>query len=174
MLERSWIHKVWLGSTTVLTIVLFVGCGPDNTPPNTAHVDDGLPELYQPLTTLASPCTFVPSTGVATVTIASGETAVVSRRPSDGAIVTNTVPCSTATSANLKRLNVVENAGNPGNETLIIDFLNGSYAPGITNVVGITIDMGTGTDALKFRGTTLVDTFTLGDAGISTEHPRLT
>lgn len=129
--------------------------------------DRGLEELAAPLTQLATPCTFAAISGVntATVTIADGETAVMSRRSVDSAILVNGVQCGTATATTLKRIVAT---GTTGTNTLILDFMNGSFAPGYGSTVGVAVDLVSGSnDAVKIRGSTGADTITVGTDGIS-------
>lgn len=161
--------KTWgLACTGALN---FAACaddiGPTHTGVQSADEDiSGLAELGAPLTPLATACDFAPISGVptATIAVADGETAIVSRRSIDNAILVNGVACLTATSANIKRISVT---GSTGANTVIFDFLNGSFAPGYGSTVGIAVDLLGGTDALKFRGSGLADTVTFGADGFS-------
>ena len=151
---------------TLAPLVLLAGCGSPPTPP-TAPPDgdlDGLDELTQPLTDLSSECSFASATGVLTIALASGDVALVSRG-SSGAVLINNYACATATATNTKKVVVT---GAAGNETLIIDFLGGSFSMGTASAVGWDVDLGGGTgDTLKFRGTKSADTVTFGSTGLA-------
>lgn len=61
---------------TLLPFVAASGCaGNTTTPPNDGSSDDftGIGEASEGLTDLSSECTFVPSTGVLTILLATGE-----------------------------------------------------------------------------------------------------
>jgi Ca2+-binding RTX toxin-like protein len=107
----------------------------------------------------------------ATIAVADGETAIVSKRSIDNAILVNgvacvsvTLPVTTATSANIKRIVVT---GSGGANTVIFDFINGSFAPGYGTTTGVAVDLGGGTDAFKIRGSGSADTVTFGADGFS-------
>ncbi len=142
--------------------------GPTHTGIQTVGEDiSGIAELGAPLTALATPCDFAPISGVptATIVVAAGETAIISKRSIDNAILVNGVACGTATSANIKRISVT---GSTGADTVIFDFINGSFAPGYGTSVGIAVDLVSGTgDALKIRGSGSADTVTFGADGFS-------
>jgi len=148
---------------SLLAACALTACGDE---PFELDVTDGIPEFNGALTALATPCAFVGSSGIATVTLASAEIALISRRAVDSAILANGVACGTATATLLKRLNIT---GAGGDETVILDFQNGLFGAGTTASAGIVVDLlgGTG-DALKFRGQKTADTLTFGADGINT------
>jgi Ca2+-binding RTX toxin-like protein len=118
------------------------------------------------LTALATPCTFNATTGLMTVTIADNETAIISKRAADSAILQNGVACSTAvTSTTLKKISVT---GSTGANTLILDFTNGLYALGTSSASasGVAVDLLAGTDTFGIKGTSGADAFTFGASGI--------
>jgi len=136
----------------------------------TASPDDPLASVAEHITGLQTDCTF--SGGIMTVTVLAGETAIVSRRPTDSVIVQNGVPCpgATATSATLKQLKI---NGSTGDETVIVDFTSGLFATGSTSATsGIVVDMGGsgGADVFGIRGqasASAADTVTFGANGIA-------
>ncbi|MCC6624027.1 MAG: calcium-binding protein [Deltaproteobacteria bacterium] len=150
----------------------WAGCADPGSADDRGPVTDttGIAELDAPLTALATPCTFAAVSGVMTMTItlADDETAVVSKRVVDSAILVNGEQCGTATSATVKR--IVAN-GSSGTNTLILDFINGSFAPGYgsgAGTAGIAVDLVSGAgDAFKIRGSTAADTVTVGADGVS-------
>lgn len=118
------------------------------------------------LTALATPCTFNATTGLMTVVVADDETAILSKRAADSAILQNGVPCSTAvTSTTLKKISVT---GSSGVNTLILDFTNGLFALGTSSAAasGVAVDLAGGTDTFGIKGTAGADSFTFGATGI--------
>lgn len=127
--------------------------------------DQGLDELGAPLTALATPCTFAAVSGVltATVAVADDETAIISKRSVDSAILVNGTQCGTATSTTVKRIVVT---GSSGTNVVIFDFMNGTFAPGYGSTTGIAVDLVSGSnDAFKIRGSGAADTITVGADG---------
>ena len=124
---------------------------------------EGIEEAAQGLTDLSSQCTFTASTGLVTLAMVGDEVAMVNKL-SSGALGVNGFACGAATVTALKKLVVT---GDGGAQTLILDYLGGVFAPGTATGVGVDVDLGAGADALKFRGTKLVDTFTFGATGIT-------
>ncbi|MFO0746321.1 MAG: calcium-binding protein [Myxococcota bacterium] len=144
--------------------------GPTDNGPVTKEDTTGIAELDAALTPLTAPCTFAAVSGVntATVTVGDNETAVISKRSIDSAILVNGVQCGTATSTTIKRLLI---NGSSGTNTVILDFINGTFAPGYgtgAGTAGIAVDLVSGSnDALKIRGSTAADTVTIGADGIA-------
>jgi len=124
---------------------------------------EGIEEVAEGLTDLSSQCTFNATSGQMTLALASGDVALVAKANS-GLVVINGYACGGATGTTLKKLVVT---GSSGAETLIVDFMNGYFAPGISAAVGIDVDLGGGTDALKFRGGKTADAFVFGASGIT-------
>jgi Ca2+-binding RTX toxin-like protein len=149
--------------------ILFVaatGCAGNSssTPDDPSDDFTGIDEAAQGLTDLSSQCTFVSTSGVATLALASGNLAMVNKSAdTTGAILVNGYACSTATATNMKKLVVT---GSSGAEELIIDYSAGMWGLGTTAGPGIDVDLGGGTDALKFRGTKTADSWVFGASGI--------
>lgn len=129
------------------------------------------PELggaYATLTSLVGTCTFNSTSGVMAIDANNtAQTIVIGRRPVDSAILINGATCGTpfATSATLKRLNLVDGMG--GDQVVVIDYIGGIFGAGTSAARGVNIDLGAGTDSLRIRGTSAIDTFTFGGNGIS-------
>lgn len=124
--------------------------------------DDPFAEIEQSLTPLATQCTFNASTGLMTVVIADGETAVIARRGADSAILQNGQECDVpATASTVKKVTVT---GSTGANTLVVDFTNGLFAMGTSSASssGWNIDLAAGTDELVIKGTSGADKFTFG------------
>jgi Ca2+-binding RTX toxin-like protein len=148
-----------------MPFVLATGCA-SNTPDDPADASTdftGIDEASQGLTDLSSQCTFVSTTGFATLALAAGNIAMVNLGGS-GAIMVNGYPCATATSTNMKKLIVT---GSSGAEELILDYSAGLWGMGTASSVGVDVDLGAGTDALKIRGTKAADNYVFGASGIS-------
>ncbi|MFZ5441611.1 MAG: hypothetical protein ACOZQL_16510 [Myxococcota bacterium] len=141
-----------------LTALMLVGCGPSATEPKDYGDVAGVEEIAQPLPALGTAPTF--ASGTLTIVLASGETAVISKHAVSGNILVNDVFATGATSAAVKKIDIT---GAAGAETVILDFANGTFAPGTTSSAGIVAAMGAGGDAIKIRGAGAAgDTFTVG------------
>jgi Ca2+-binding RTX toxin-like protein len=150
-------------------LVLFslVGCGASA--PSETTSDDPFKKLEDNLTALSTQCTFVPASGLMTVAVAHGETAIISKRAADSAILQNGQSCDNpVTSSTLKKL--VITGDNTAAKTVVLDFTNGFFATGTSSTLttGISVDMGTSMgDELGIRGTSGADTIAYGATGIS-------
>jgi len=143
-------------------LVPVAGCGTSDPGPTQPDGDfEGIEEANQALTDLSSECSF--ASGTLTVALATGDVALVAKSTSNN-ITINGYACGGATGTTLKKLVVT---GTSGAQTLIIDFMNGTFAPGVSASVGMDIDLGGGTDALKIRGSKAADTFVFGSGGIA-------
>lgn len=151
---------------TCLVVFSLAGCSTTTT--ESVKSDDPFQAAEEKLTPLASPCTFVASTGLMTVTVAAGETAIISRRAADSAILQNGQSCDNlATNGTLKKL-IVNGTGT--GKTAILDFTNGLFATGTssTATTGIAVDLGTGGgNTLGIRGTTGADNIAYGLTGVN-------
>jgi Ca2+-binding RTX toxin-like protein len=131
----------------------------------------GIDEVEGNLAQLAQPCTFTTDAGLMTVQLSGGEYALISRTAlGDGGfgVTVNGTICGNAGN-NTQRITVTS-PNDGGSETVIIDYLNGTFALGNSTTVGITVDLRNGTgDSLRFRGSSGVDNFllatTVADAG---------
>ena len=122
------------------------------------------------LTPLTFPCTFATSgvtAGTATIQLnGAGEVLLVARRSIDSAILANGQPCGTATATSLKKLNIT---GGVGDDTVIIDFINGTFGAGAAGGPGIVIDLGGGAVGdFKLRGLPTADNITGGIFDLAT------
>src|SRR5690348_6690161 len=70
-----------------------------STPKAAFDPDEPLAALEQNLSPLATQCTFNTSTGLMTVTVATGETAVIARSAADSAILQNGQACDNPVTA---------------------------------------------------------------------------
>ena len=156
-MTRSFVTRsLWMSA-------VLAGCASD---PEAVQPDEdfeGIEEAGQNLTDLSSQCTFVSGTGTLTVALATGDVAMIAKS-STNAITINGFACGGATSVTLKKLIV---NGTTGAQTLILDFMNGTFAPGLSGATGIDVDLLAGTDALKIRGSKSADTFVFGSTGIA-------
>jgi Ca2+-binding RTX toxin-like protein len=148
-----------------LMLFSLAGCSASTTPVSS---DDPFQQAEEHLTPLLAPCTFVASTGLMTVTVAAGETAIISRRAADSAILQNGASCDfLATSSTLKRLAVV---GSGAAKTVILDFTNGLFGVGTSSMASTGIDVNLGAltgDTLGIRGTAAADNIAYGASGVN-------
>lgn len=159
--------------TAGLAYVGLAACGDDvlqfEVEPYQPEPAEGIPALQQALTPLTTACTFDNATGIMGVVVELAETAVLSKRSVDSAILVNGVACGVATTSSLRRIDVVEHGTNSGDQTVVLDFLNGSFATGSASGVGVTVDLGgTGADVFAIRGSSGADRITMGATGIAT------
>lgn len=158
-IQRKW-HTIVGG----LAIVAMTSCGSIEAPVDQGDIS-GVEELAQPLAALATPPAF--ATGTLTVTMASAEIAIISKHAVSGNILVNDVFAAGATSAAVKNVAIT---GAGGAETVIIDFANGTFAPGTSSAAGITAAMGAGADIFKVRGVSAgADKITVGGTALATD-----
>jgi Ca2+-binding RTX toxin-like protein len=124
---------------------------------------------FHSLTAFVGTCTF--ANGLMTVSAADAvQSIIVGKRAVDSAIVVNGAQlanCTTATSATVKQLKISATTGT-ANQTVIIDFLGGTFAPGIAAARGIIVDLGGGTgDEVRVRGTSAADSWVFGSDGFA-------
>ncbi len=132
----------------------------------------GIDDVSENLAQLASACAFTADGGVVTINLAAGEYALIARGSlNDGgqSLSVNGTPCGNATPATSTRINVT-GPSDGGSETVIIDYLGGTYALGSASAIGINVDLKNGaSDSLKIRGSSGVDNVllatTTADAG---------
>ncbi len=161
---------------TMLALAAVAACSSSATPSGPSDPNDPLGQSGDSLTALATQCTFNPATGVMTVaftSVAGGETAIISMRAADSAILQNGYGCLStvapnppilATATTLKKIAVV---GTAVADHLVLDFTNGLFAMGTSSTAllgSITGDMLAGANTIGIKGTALVDTVTFGAA----------
>ncbi len=129
-----------------LTALALTGCGVPETSTKDYGDITGVEEIGQPLPALTG--TVYYDAGVLHVTLASAELVVVSKHAVSGAILLND-RASGATSTSLKTMAIT---GVAGAETIILDFANGTFAPGTLTGAGIVVTGGGGADVFKIRG----------------------
>lgn len=141
------------------------GCGPTEEPKDFGDVS-GVEEIAQPLPALATAPTF--ASGTLTIALdAAGETAIISRHAVSGNILVNDVVTTGATATAVKNIAIT---GGAGNDVVILDFANGSFAPGATGGPGITVALAGGTNEFKLRGASATgDTITVGGSGTAVD-----
>jgi Ca2+-binding RTX toxin-like protein len=160
--------------TPIGAAFLLVACnGPE---PQTYDFDatgfDGV--TSQSIPVLAAGDCAIAGNGDLTLQVADDELLYVFKRVTDGKIVANALTmgggeCAT-TATTTRKIAIGPAAASTGNHKVLIDFLNGTFAPGVkatTGVVhtpGIVINFtgGLGTDDVTVRGTTGVDSWVLG------------
>jgi Ca2+-binding RTX toxin-like protein len=162
----------------LLAAASLAGCAADVMTPKEAIGDWSDPALYPEaggayatLSPVSGTCTFNAANGVMDVAPdGSTQTIIVSRRPVDSVILLNgeSGACGPvdATATTLKVLNVTATIGD---QTVILDFVNGLFGLGTALRGGINISLGgSGADELAIRGTPGNDTMAFGAAGIFT------
>ncbi len=169
-------HRTVTAARLILSLAAVAtvwSCGKDTdqtTPPDSNPAQfPGVDENEANLTPLATACAFVADGGVVSISMAAGEYSLIGKNAT-GAITVNGTACGAATATNTTRINVV-GPSDGGSETVILDYINGSFAAGTASAPGINIDLKNGTDAVKIRGTSGVDQVLLAtsaaDAGTS-------
>ncbi len=137
------------------------------TQPNTTGTGsfEGVDEAEKNLTPLATACSYADG-GIVTIAMAAGEYSLIAKNATTGAIQVNGTACGAATASNVTRINVTGSADG-GSETVILDYLNGSFALGSASSPGVSIDLRNGaSDSVKIRGTGGVDTVLLATAAL--------
>src|SRR3954468_11528160 len=124
-----------------LAALCLAGCatGPEPTPGKPHRQIEGVEEVSAALTDLSAQCAFNATSHVVTLTLNAGDLAVVARA-SDGSLTVNDIACGAATAAGTHQ--VVVNEGTSGDQTLILDYGNGLFVPGVSGTPGIVIDLG--------------------------------
>ena len=162
---RRWVPLVL---ATTACAACAAPAGPAVAP--TATPVDGVEELSEGLTDLGAQCTFAAHT-VALV-LQPGDVAWLTV---DGtALDVNGIPCGAATVATTTQIRITEGA--PGDETVILDERGGVFGTSASAATGpgVVIALGTGTDAVKYIGTSGADRVVIGAAGLSiNSDPRL-
>ena len=152
-----------------LMLFALAGCSvSSSSAPVSSSSDDPFLQAEEKLTPLATQCTFVASTGLMTVNVAAGETAIISRRAADSAILQNGQSCDNlATSSTLKKLAIVGDTA--GSKTVILDFTNGLFGVGTSSPnTGIDANLGSSVgDTLGIRGTAAADNIAYGASGVN-------
>jgi len=151
-----------------LMMFSLAGCSTSTTTP--VATDDPFQQAEEKLSPLTAPCTFIVTSGLMTVNVAAGETAIISRRAADSAILQNGASCDNlATSSTLKKL-VVVGAGTGAAKTVILDFTNGLFGVGTSSTTTTGIDVNLGAVAgntLGIRGTAAADNIAYGLNGVN-------
>jgi Ca2+-binding RTX toxin-like protein len=173
----------YVATAVALGIITLTGCAAeistdDNAAPKPGEDwgDEGkYPEIggaFHSLATLTGTCAF--AGGTVTVNSTASQTILIGKRAVDSAILVNGAVCNTAvapiaaaTSTTMKRLVITSTGTN--DESLILDFLGGLFAPGVASATagGIDVNLGGGTDAVNIRGTSAADAFYVGSDGIA-------
>jgi Ca2+-binding RTX toxin-like protein len=118
------------------------------------------------LTAFSGTCAWTASTGAVVITGAnSAQSVIVGLRSADGVFLVNGDLCN-ATSIKGSAIKTVAITLGTAADTLIVDYIGGTFAAGTASAPGITVDLGiTGTNAFKVRGTSAADVYTVGLTG---------
>ncbi len=170
----------WKGQQLLALGLTVLGAGCDASRSDVIETDPRFPGIEIATAALSAlSCVFstANNANVVTVNMNAGDTALISSRTVDKALLVNGFTCATsdgstlATAASLKRLNIVEVTA--GAQTVILDFINGVFGGGTSVAPGTNLDLdhaSAGTfadDTLKIRGSTIDDNFVFGQNGIS-------
>ena len=108
--------------------VVSTACGGDLDVKSSPEVRPDDPFALAQPDALATPCTFDAASGLMTVTVAGGETALLSRRATDSVITQNGDACNVpARATSVKALSI---RCDSGDSTVIVSFANGVFATG--------------------------------------------
>lgn len=149
---------------TTLAIALaaiIAGCsGAESNQALNTNIDpnDPYPESVYGLTPLpSSQITFDAASGLLSVDVNAGQTAYISRRGSDSAILVNSVATVGVNAKTVKRVEISPTGAN----TVILDFTAGPFATQTSSVATTGIDVGAtgGTSLLVVKGTSGNDSF---------------
>jgi cysteine-rich repeat protein len=169
--------RLWLRVLSLLSLSL-AACGEsgDYGAEPTVEVDAVAPAELEPLTV---PCTWLEASGLLTVFVGDGETALITKRAVDSTVTVNGEGCDTGTPAALRVkkllvLDAADDVSGANSETVILDFSNGSFAlatgtGGVRSAgSGIQVGLGdgTGTNSVTLRGTSGNDTWAYVADGI--------
>jgi len=164
-----WNSPIW----AALLVVACQGPAQDQHFDFNAAGFDGVESRSFPVLT-AGDCAIDGVTGDMTLQVGDDELLYVFKRVTDGKLVANAVTmsgaeCSTTATATRKiTINGTAAGSGSGANKVLIDFLNGTFAPGVkamsgnVHTPGIVIDLLSGTDEVTVRGTTGVDSWALG------------
>ncbi len=181
-------------STLSVAFILGACAGPsvDQTrgPSATTDPSDPIAKMEADVKALAAQCVFDKTAGAMTVAVATGETAIVTMRSADKAILVNGLGCTSdaattnytgaqitavgSGTANVLKLLTITGTGAGGANTAMIDFTNGVFAVGAgTATTGIVLDLkGDAGDALVVKGTAGNDVVTAGALGVSVNNAK--
>jgi Ca2+-binding RTX toxin-like protein len=155
-------RRVWMAACAAGLVL--AACSINEPQPDYGDIR-GVEEIGQPLAALGTAPSY--ATNALTITLASGETAVISKHAVTGNILVNDVVTAGATSTAVKTIAIT---GAGGAEKVILDFANGTFAPGTATATGITVALGAGADKLGIRGASAAgDTFTVGGTGTAVD-----
>jgi Ca2+-binding RTX toxin-like protein len=143
-------------------LLTIAGCNPNL---------EGAPEIEQdgpvgrqaPLNT---PCVYSASTKVATLLVANGETAILTRRIPDGALLVNGQTCGAGTASNITRIDINEDPNSTGSQSIVVEYTTGTFGLGSSASVGIAVSLGSGSDSFSLKGTSSADVFCVAADGI--------
>lgn len=175
MRREQWGLGTFTGTLASAALALATAnCAPSESYDTETGDTEGIAELERPLTALSVAPDFspvAPSTTptLLTVTFTAGETVILSKRVVDSAVLVNGYQVKSsggvlATSTSVKKIVVV---GSASADTLILDYINGTFTKGSTTVVGLDFQGGVGADVLKIRGSAAVDNIAVGADGVS-------
>jgi Ca2+-binding RTX toxin-like protein len=160
----------------VFTAAFLAGCGARVDGDGMVVPDDLVGDLGEHLTALTNTCVYNTTTKLMTIALTANEVALITREDAgtpldatDDFLLVNGVDCDVPVPAGTAPvLKISVTTTGTGNETVIFDFTNGTYALGgtSTTTTGITVDLGTGTgDVLGFKFGSTDDPVVYGASG---------
>jgi Ca2+-binding RTX toxin-like protein len=162
MFEGSW-RKLGLAAALSLAACSEGAMAPQQSFDFDATGFDGLSSQQFPVL-MAGDCV-VEANGDLTLAVEDDEVLYLFKRVTDGKLVANALPMSGECATTITATRRVIITGSTGANKVLVDFLNGSFAPGVKTpmvLAGIAIDLLGGTDEVTVRGTTGVDNYALG------------
>jgi len=166
--------RSYVATAVALGIISLTGCASDSVESAPVAGDWGDPEkhpelggAFNSLTAMSGTCTWNATTGAYTITIDdTAQTVVLGVRTVDSQLLVNGKVCSGTAGATTKLVKTVDikaATGDAAAQAVVLDFLSGTFAPGVTGKPGITVDLGaTSVDTLAIRGSSKADAFVVG------------
>ena len=159
-----------------ITAAFLAGCGARADGDGMEVPEDLVGDLGEHLTALTNTCTYNTTTKLMTIALAANEVALVTREDAgtsgdatDDFLLVNGVDCDVPVPAGTAPVTkILVTTTGSGNETVIFDFTNGTYALGgtATTTTGISVDLGAGTgDVLGFKFGSTDDPVVYGATG---------
>ncbi len=165
--------KTLIGTIALALLAAIVaGCAETSHEPNVSNdTDNPFQAAEDNVTALATPCTWTVATGVLAVTVANNETAIISKRAVDSAVVVNGAVCDEGAAPAAKVLKITVAGVAAENQNVIVDYTNGTFAltkSGNEANTGIVLNLGdgVGTKTFGLKATTGNDTLAALATGI--------
>jgi len=140
--------RSYVATAVALGIISLTGCASDSVESAPVAGDWGDPEkhpelggAFNSLTAMSGTCTWNATTGAYTITIDdTAQTVVLGVRTVDSQLLVNGKVCSGTAGATTKLVKTVDikaATGDAAAQAVVLDFLSGTFAPGVTGKPGI-------------------------------------